>query len=233
MTLQMPPNFFGTTINNGLKQEDLILAASCLWTGTTRASQGYDDPTEKLIGITGPQGTVVLDILRDPIEFTRNGIDHPLLYLVRGPMPTLNRDTRNGYVLASDRGFELTKWTGLDLGNIAVQIQEPVLTLEPDTSSSSSATMICGPEAEEELVHPEFISALDVVKAKHFYVEGRSAAHNASSAAWLLCVAGLAQSISVYVSRSDDDLSKLLLRKGSIVVQHNVIGHLDPQSFTW
>ncbi|KIM94482.1 hypothetical protein OIDMADRAFT_60809 [Oidiodendron maius Zn] len=243
----MLPHLVELAIDKGLNIEHLIVVASSVWTGSTRASRNYTAVNSNVIGVTGPQGTVVLEMLHDPVQFAERGIQGPLLYLVRGPVPILNRDTRTGYVISAKRAMGAAEWKGRDLGDIIAPIQDPVITLEPDISSSE--TLIIGwwggdlafelspywtfrallktfnpPQEwtveEHELMCPVFINPLEIIKMKHFYVKGRSAAVRACSGTWLFAAAGLADPAKVLICRDNLDLKRLSLPEGHVLLQY-------------
>lgn len=158
-------NFLANATGSGIGTMCVILAASALWTGTTtdaafpisqrqRVRMGptatYETSADhKVLGKIGPYGVVLLEIIRNPVEFASYGLSKPIMFFSRGSVPLLGHDTRDGYIIASERRI-LRAIHGLKLQSKMVQdthdtetYQEPVITVEPDTSNDLKSTIIC------------------------------------------------------------------------------------------
>jgi hypothetical protein len=151
---------------NGIGTMCLILAASALWTGTTadaaypmsqrnRVRVGpnsiYETAADRtVLGKVGPHGVVILEIIRNPVEFSFHGLSKPIIFFSRGSVPLLGLDTRDGYIITSERrilrkthGVKLQSKMAQDSDLDAVRYPDPVITVEPDTSDDLKSTIIC------------------------------------------------------------------------------------------
>lgn len=90
----------------------LVHTAATVWGGLTPASYHTPRPGEAPVGVVAPHCCVLLDAVRDPLEFARKGVTGHLLSIWRGAVPMLPRDPNTnlvcGYADATSKPFELT-----------------------------------------------------------------------------------------------------------------------------
>ena len=142
----------------GITHEVLLWTTATLWGGASSESQGGVVIDRRMIGIVAPHCTMILDILRDPIEFARPPMCGRLLTMCRGSMPLLARNPRSGFMMAADLGHRSRSL--LDCGRNALSCtslpeslheaeggpskNELIITLEPEVVSGSSQSIFCG-----------------------------------------------------------------------------------------
>lgn len=159
-------DFLPGAIDFGIGTLNMILATSSLWTGTTaeesypiaqrhpvswspRSSYGAaSDRT--VLGKIGPHGVVLLEVIRDPVQFSIDGLSGPLIYFTRGSVPLLARDSRDGYLYTSNRAVRRTERhlrlqseMAQNASDDAISYPDPVITIEPDTSNELRSTVFC------------------------------------------------------------------------------------------
>lgn len=86
-------------VTEGLSHQELLWAASTLWGGASPASQGCVLVNDSVQGIVAPHCVVILDIIRNPLQFVRDGMKSKLMTMCRGSVPLLPRDPNSGFVL--------------------------------------------------------------------------------------------------------------------------------------
>lgn len=159
-------DFLTNAMGRGVGTMCLILATGALWTGTTseaawpisqqnqvRVSQNsiYESSADHtVLGKVGPHGVVVLEIVRNPVQFALFGLSKPVVFFTRGSIPLLGRDTRDGYILTSRQritrskdGVQLQSRAAESADSNAIKYSDPVITVEPDTSDELRSTIIC------------------------------------------------------------------------------------------
>lgn len=86
-------------LTEGLSHQELLWAASTLWGGASPATQGYAVPKDSVQGIVAPHCIVILEIIRNPLRFVRDGVRGKVMTMCRGSVPLLPRDPNSGFVL--------------------------------------------------------------------------------------------------------------------------------------
>ena len=125
-------------LTEGVSHQELIWAASTLWGGASIASQGNASINDSVQGVVAPHCVIILDVIRNPLQFVRKGMSGKLLTMCRGSVPLLARDPNNGFVLAPDSKYSEPDRQDLvvERVNEADQITEMntdmVITFEPD-----------------------------------------------------------------------------------------------------
>jgi hypothetical protein len=82
-------------LNEGLTPYKLVTTSATVWGGAqfnSTGRPGYQKQPSELLGVIGPQCTVIFDMLRDPLQLVREGRTDRLLSIRRGPVPMLPRD---------------------------------------------------------------------------------------------------------------------------------------------
>ncbi|KAF4422202.1 hypothetical protein F53441_14306 [Fusarium austroafricanum] len=96
----------------GVSPSMLVHAAATVWGGLNPATYRLAHPGESALGVVAPYCCVLLDMIRDPLEFARKGTSGYLLSIWRGAVPMLPRDPNtslvSGYNDANSQPFELT-----------------------------------------------------------------------------------------------------------------------------
>ncbi|KAI0470518.1 hypothetical protein GGR56DRAFT_660665 [Xylariaceae sp. FL0804] len=99
-------------VSEGISSQNLLFAAATLWGGASLESQGHSRADDGVLGVVAPNCTVILDFIRQPLLFVKDGIDRKLMSLWRGAVPMLPRDPQTNFVKAFVRG--LGKTTQID-----------------------------------------------------------------------------------------------------------------------
>ena len=142
----------------GATHEVLLWTTATLWGGASSESQGGVVIDRRMIGIVAPHCTMILDILRDPIEFARPPMFGRLLTMCRGSMPLLARNPRSGFMMAADLGHRSRslldcRRNALSCTSLPESLHEAeggpftnelIITLEPEVLSGSSQSIFCG-----------------------------------------------------------------------------------------
>lgn len=133
---------------HGLGHKDLLWSAALVWGGASYESQGLNVPGDQILGIVAPHCTVVLELIRDPINFARDGLRGKLISVCRGSVPMLPRDPASGFVQSSDLSRHGTASTILcdrDGASANDHLSSGlVITFEPDSSRGSASSVFCG-----------------------------------------------------------------------------------------
>ncbi|CZR61696.1 uncharacterized protein PAC_11593 [Phialocephala subalpina] len=134
-----------------INHQELIRAAASLWGGATKASQDFKIEDERVVGIVAPHSTILLTLIRDPLGFAATAA--PLLTMIRGSVPMLPRNPRNGFVIAAGpmetygdfarREFRCNpseSWPDEEGEPLPGDI---VITIEPDVGNDSRRIVLC------------------------------------------------------------------------------------------
>ena len=129
-------------VTEGLSHQELLWAASTLWGGASPASQGYVLVNDSVQGIVAPHCVVILDIIRNPLQFVRDGMKRKLMTMCRGSVPLLPRDPNSGFVLGRNPKDAESEIQEVNADNLASSCPgklqgDLVVTFEPDVSGRS------------------------------------------------------------------------------------------------
>lgn len=129
-------------LTEGLSHQDLLWAASTLWGGASPATQGFVVPNESVQGIVAPHCIVILEIIRSPLQFVRDGIRGKLMTMCRGSVPLLPRDPNSGFVLGrynkdTESEIQFLHVNDLADSNPGKLQGDLVVTFEPDVLGRS------------------------------------------------------------------------------------------------
>ncbi|KAK8139254.1 hypothetical protein PG984_002634 [Apiospora sp. TS-2023a] len=159
-------DFLQDATDRGVGTMCLVQAASALWTGTTAdtafpksqrrralggATATYSSASDHtVLGKRGPHGVVILEIIRDPLQFALYGLEKPVVFFSRGSTPLLGHDPQDGFILASERriirtvhGITLESELASNTAWKGDAYHDPVITVEPDTADDLQSTIIC------------------------------------------------------------------------------------------
>lgn len=96
--------FCAKAVTEGVSTPDIIWAACLLWGGASIASQGNERVTDSVLGVVAPHATILLDIVRNPLQFVKTGMQGKLLLICHGSMPVVSRDPGTGYIKDNHHG---------------------------------------------------------------------------------------------------------------------------------
>ena len=131
-------NLCPKALTEGLPFQELLWAASTLWGGASSATQGYALVNDSVQGIIAPRGVVVLDIIRNPLQFVRNGMSNEILTMCRGSLPLLSRDPNSGFVLGPNNKYTEPERQEVDFSDYSEDARpaalagDIIITFEPD-----------------------------------------------------------------------------------------------------
>ena len=141
----------------GITHEVLLWTTAKLWGGASSESQGGVVMDRWVIGIVAPHCTMILNILKVPIEFARPPTFGRLLTMFRGSVPLLARNPRSGFMMAADLGHRSRslldcRQNALSRTSLPESVHEAegrimnelIITLEPEILSGSSQSIFCG-----------------------------------------------------------------------------------------
>ena len=91
----------------GVYIHDLQWAASTIWGGAMNKHQRSGNQKGLildigLVGIVAPHCVILLDLIRDPLRFARDGMQGKLLTMCRVSVPMLPRDPQSGLMYGAD-----------------------------------------------------------------------------------------------------------------------------------
>ncbi|CAF3487858.1 unnamed protein product [Fusarium graminearum] len=96
----------------GVSPSMLVHTAASVWGGLNPATYHLARPGEAALGVVAPHCCVLLDMIRNPLEFARKGTSGYLLSIWRGAVPMLPRDPNtnlvSGYDDTNSHPFQLT-----------------------------------------------------------------------------------------------------------------------------
>ena len=135
-------NFCPKAFSEGLSHQELLWAASTLWGGASLATQGHFSVNDSVQGIVAPHCVVILDIIRNPLQFARDGMRGRLMTMCRGSVPLLPRDPNSGFVLGPNtkdtegerQEVNVNDLADSDTGRLRGDL---VVTFEPDVLGRS------------------------------------------------------------------------------------------------
>lgn len=134
-------------MSRGATATQLVLAASTVWVGeesTFRQSRTGRTQVGIIVGIVAPHCTVILDIIRDPLQFAGRGLGKGMISIWHGSVPMLPRDPHTRYCY-SPKGVGDCQTLSADYKpkTERPEMKLSVITYEPSLDEPTSGVLCC------------------------------------------------------------------------------------------
>lgn len=135
-------------VSQGLTINRLVMTAARIWGGLPPSFKPQYQQESRVVGISCPQTTILLNVLSNPREVADTGVRKGLFTLHQGSIPMIPRDQYSGLIYAGEKRFR-KPIQDLDAScqiPMEDQVREEIIfTLEPGVMEGGSlSVLLCG-----------------------------------------------------------------------------------------